>query len=130
MAYLTDIFDSGRDVKLVGNYCEDTDTCVHIDDRGLGWESSMCNCSSGPSCDPAAVYTLLHESAARAEWLRRFPEMAGAVPTSKGGERMCAPFNNTVAGNRFCRTKMMVDVPDATARSWGTKVEGNHVACE
>ena len=103
------------------------DLCVHIDNRGMGWESYACNCSTGTSCNPAAIKDIL-KSANAAEWLSMFPEMAAEsveLPNTTHWvpgytvPPICQPTNNTVEDNSYCPGTQFIDVPQSAFRPWG-----------
>ena len=49
----------GRDNYIHDNYYENCDLAQHFDNRGMGWEQKLCNCTNGSTCDPAVATAIV-----------------------------------------------------------------------
>lgn len=104
----------GRNTTVRGCRCEDVDTCIHVDDRGLGFEHSRCDSSSGDLWQ--GLELVKYE---QPPWSQRFPFLA-----SFNDGRACLPTNNSLIDNYFCGGQFS-DVSPANALKWGLVQEGN-----
>merc|ERR1711994_372178 len=62
----------GRRNKVINNYYEHCDTAQHIDNRGMNWQKSSCDCSEvckplTCGCDPGGAEWMVTKSPAAAE---------------------------------------------------------------
>ena len=111
----------GRDNVVEGNTCGGAvDTCVHLDDRGLGWQAASCAYNATYTGDlVAGLFAVNYTLPPYATW---FPEIVDTL-----ARRPCVPVNNSIRGNRYCAvgTKAFMDASYADAAAWGDAVEGN-----
>ena len=95
-----------RTCTVHDNYYENCDLAQHFDNRGMGWEQKLCNCTSGPTCDPWAATQI----AKNAKFVSAYPEIKTAV---LGGDNICVPVNNLIENNRYCKCKTYLDATEA-----------------
>ena len=122
----------GRDTVVQRNYYESCDTAQHIDDRGLGWQKTTCDCtliceplSPGCSCNTGGALWMLSKAAAAATWSARFPDLKNI-----SGDRLCQPAHNVISDNTYCKCGKFIDAEHTQTSSWGTTVENNvEVTC-
>jgi hypothetical protein len=115
----------GRDNHFHDNYYENCDLAQHFDNRGMGWQNYGCNCSTGLStCNPAAASAIVKDPANEA-YVAAFPEIKTAMLPRDGGTHMCAPVNNIVENNRYCKCKKYADITPETASGWFSVMRNN-----
>jgi len=110
----------GRDTVVSGNTCNNVSTCVHIDNRGMNWQSDFCSYNS--------TYTgELVEELYRVNYLH--PPYSTAFPTIVDSLtfRPCVPVNVTVTGNVYCDTRSFISTNEWV--SWNDTVQGNVEKC-
>jgi hypothetical protein len=111
----------GRDNHIHNNYYESCDLAQHFDNRGMNWEQSLCNCTNGTTCDPAAASAIVASPASMA-YVTAYPEIKTAVV---GGEHLCVPVNNRIENNRYCKCQTYLDATAAQILSWRSTARNN-----
>ena len=100
---------------------ENCDLAQHFDNRGMGWEQSLCNCTNGSTCDPAVASSLVADPA-NAKYVAAYPQIKTAV---LGGDNICVPVNNVIENNRYCKVKQYLDATEAQIASWHSTARNN-----
>lgn len=111
----------GRDVIVEGNVCRGVvDTCVHIDDRGLNWQSGECTYNS--SYTGELVQQLFDVKYTEPPYSTLFPEIVSTL-----SRRPCTPVNISVTANSYCNatTKTFIDMSSADLQKYDDYVSGN-----
>ena len=115
----------GRDNILSDNRCgEGVDTCVHIDNRGMGWQASDCTYNS--SYTGELVAGLFAVNYTRPPYSTAFPSMVDTLTA-----RPCVPVNISITRNLYCggATKFC-DATNASLAAWGDAISRNGVGGE
>jgi hypothetical protein len=117
----------GRRNTVTGNYYEHCDTAQHLDNRGMGGQQGVTNCtavceplSSGCSCNTGAAEWMVTQSVGAAKWEARFPFLK-TIRTDRLGQ----PAYNTITGNTYCKCGKFIDASKTDSDSWGTRVNNN-----
>ncbi len=111
----------GRDNYIHDNYYENCDLAQHFDNRGMGWEQKLCNCTNGSTCDPA-VATAIVADPKSAGYVAAYPQIKTAV---LGGTDICVPVNNVIENNVYCKCKTYLDATPAAIASWHSVARNN-----
>jgi hypothetical protein len=107
--------------QIHNNYYEDCDLAQHVDNRGMGWEQKLCNCTNGSTCDPAVASSIVSDPK-MSNYVAAYPLVKTAV---LGGEHICVPVNNVIENNRYCKCKKYMDATDAQLSSWHSTARNN-----
>ena len=111
----------GAYVHYLADYYEQCDLAQHMDNRGMGWEQSLCNCTNGSTCDPAIASSIVSDPTMR-NYVAAFPQIKTAV---LGGEDICVPVNNLIENNKYCNCKQYIDATPAQIASWHSTARNN-----
>ena len=87
----------------------------------MGWEAKLCNCTSGPTCDPAVASAIVADPKS-SRYVAAYPEIKTAV---LGGENICVPVNNVIEDNVYCKCKTYLDASAAAIASWHSIARNN-----
>ena len=109
----------GRDNHVHNNYYERCDLAQHFDNRGMGWEQSLCNCTSGSTCDPFVAKQIVDEWP---DFVAAYPQIRTAV---LGGQDICVPVNNVIENNRFCKVGQYLDATAEQISGWRSTARNN-----
>merc|ERR1712087_103600 len=90
------LIGGGRRNELRRNYCEDVDWCVHIDNRGMQWQTQPCTPPNGDLWK--GLYAVDYQ---QPPWATAYPEM-----TDIADEQPCDPYADVVSGNEWCRGQL------------------------
>lgn len=105
----------GRDTIVRNNRCEDTDVCVHIDNRGMSGSSAASCRVKPPGLLVEQLYAVNYTFPPYAD---AFPEIVDTLQ-----RRPCVPVNVSVTGNSFCHSATFLDTKDWA--SWDDVVANN-----
>lgn len=109
----------GRDTVVSRNYCEDVGTCVHVDNRGMDWQSSAC--SYNATYTGALVAGLFAVNYTLPPYATAFPSIVDTL-----AYHPCVPVNITVADNTFCDVhSAFIDASANQTAEWLDAVAGN-----
>ena len=97
------------------------DLAQHFDNRGMNWEQSLCDCTTGPTCDPFVATQIVHDPDS-ARYVTAYPQIKTAVI---GGEHICVPINNTIENNRYCKVGKYIDANSFQILSWHSTARNN-----
>ena len=112
----------GRDTRVEGNAClGTTETCVHLDARGLDWQRDSCTDNATYVGD--LVKGLFAVNYTNPPYAVVFPEIVDTLT-----RRPCTPVNVTVVGNSYCTGKF-IDASDSDIAAWGDRAVGNVQGC-
>ena len=91
----------GRDNVIRGNSFVKTDLAIHFDNRGMGNEQHSCNLTGGD-----------YLNGVRAQQLPAWSKYGMTF------DDLCVPVNNSIVGNRYCKTPTFVNNPESTVKRW------------
>ena len=109
----------GRDNHVHNNYYERCDLAQHFDNRGMGWEQSLCNCTNGSTCDPFVAKQIVDEWP---DFVAAYPQIRTAV---LGGQDICVPVNNVIENNRYCKVGQYLDATAEQISGWHSTARNN-----
>jgi hypothetical protein len=112
------LLGGGRRNRVRNNHFANVDTAIDLDDRGLGWELSMCK-STAPDSVASRVKELLYPGS---PWAKQYPELLNITTDTP-----CAPAYCEVSGNRYeASVKNFLTGPsEASWPSWHVVVANN-----
>jgi hypothetical protein len=102
----------GRKTHVANNYFHNVDTALHLDDRGLGWQSSSCK----PSGDDYI----------NAKAFAQLPSWASYNITL---DHYCTPVYNVFQDNTCCDCQAVSDFTEAQAALWLSAYRNNTEVC-
>ena len=105
----------GRNTTVIGNTFRDVDVAVHVDNRGMNWESARCNSTSGDCWQGLADVNYQQPP-----WSTQFPELQ-----SFNDGKACMPEHTSVQGNVWCGGEF-TDVSPGNAAAWGVTFVNNN----
>jgi hypothetical protein len=111
----------GRDVIVDSNVCKGVvDTCVHVDDRGLNWQSGECTYNT--TFTGELVQQLFDVKYTQPPYSTYFPEIVNTL-----SRRPCTPVNISITDNSYCNatTKTFIDMSLAVLEKYDDYVQGN-----
>lgn len=109
----------GRDAIIEGNLCNNTGTCVHVDNRGMNWQ--LPDCTYNASYAGALVEGLFAVNYTSPPYSTAFPEIVNTLQNHP-----CVPVNISIQNNRYCNTPVFLD---ANVSSWYDNVTNNVDIC-
>lgn len=103
------------------NTCRNTGTCLHLDNRGMNWQSGSCTYNRTYTGD--LVQGLFDVHYQQPPFSTAFPEMVSTL-----ANRPCTPVNVSFEGNFGCNVTKLIDVSLADLAAWGDVFTGNRNA--
>jgi hypothetical protein len=108
----------GRDVIVRANVCRNVGTCLHLDDRGLGWQADSCTHNATYSGDLVQGLFAVHYQ--QPPYSTAFPEIVATLEN-----RPCTPVNVSFTGNTACNASRLIDASLDDLARWGDVFAGN-----
>ena len=109
----------GRSNIIYNNYCLDVDYCLHLDNRGMNWESASCAYPNGELWQ--GLYSVNYT---QPPWSTAYPQLSTITK-----ENTCKPIFNDFENNEWCNGKGLADFSESDAESWGDILKNNTNHC-
>jgi hypothetical protein len=108
----------GRDTVVAGNSCARVGTCVHLDNRGMGWQADACAYNATyTGLLPAGLFAVNYT---QPPYATAFPPIVTTL-----ANHPCVPVNVSVTGNTYCGAATFIDATAAQTAAWFDVVDGN-----
>lgn len=102
------LLGGGRDNLVMFNHFTGNDLAVHLDNRGMNWQQSSCNSSTG-----ALVQQLFSVNYTQPPYSTAYPAITDSLSFHP-----CVPVRSNVTSNTYCNTTAFQDVTQRQIDSW------------